>query len=556
MAEQNGPQNLQQAATSPNVAGALQQLLLSRMPTPDQEYWQREGRQDTLEQYQSALRQPAQTGYTPTEHSLYTMINSFGPGTPTGYAALKGIAAGGMQLGKNAVIDRQGEIDATKVGYEDAKLDGKEDLLTLKALSTGARGTAKASAPIVKMDKDGNMVVHDPVTQETKVVHSSQASAYQNIWAKAYENASKEGMENPEQYAHGVASNVLGVSPNAVKPIQPAEAKPVGSVAPVIGAEQPSAKPQVATPPSAPIPQNQGPAVPQGNSQADRQVILQQEWERNAQQAEQYKGQPQSPQYQEALRNQALVRQEMLGAYKVDPARKAPTTQPAPTIAYRDKPAAALAESEAKGIGGARGKEYEAVQMAGAAAETQLQAFNTLEKIKPNTNAAANAQEHIAGLFNALGTDPNSPMIQNAIKNRESNQILDQLRNASLKAENGVQTKSDEDRIGREFPKTTDFSKAWDFGLKLGKERALRAQERLAYYDSNVAGTSNVGGARSSWNREYAGDPITQYLGGKLIFRNDFINGYARKYPDAGREGAIAEWRELEKDYQARGGKK
>lgn len=235
-----------------------------------------------------------------------------------------------------------------------------------------------------------------------------------------------------------------------------------------------------------------------------------------------------------------------------------PAQQPPSPLALQNKPLEKLRESEAGAIGAARGDEYKAVQQAGSAAENQLQAFNTLEKIKPNTNAAANAQEHIAGLFGALGADPNSAMLQNAIKNRESNQILDQLRNASLKAENGVQTKSDEDRIGREFPKTTDFTQAWNFGLKLGKERALRTQERLAFYDSRVDGKNpgTIGSARSAWNSEYAGDPITQYLGGKLIFRTDFINGYMRKYPDADRGAAVAEWRELEKDYQLRGGKK
>lgn len=532
-------QNLQQAATSPNVAGALQQLLLSRMPTPDQEYWQREGRQDQLEGYQAALRQPAQTGYTPTEHSLYTMINSFGPGVPTGYAALKGIAAGGMQLGKNAQLDRQGEIDATKVGYEDAKLDGKEDLLGLKVLAGATRPGGKGSAPTVKMDKDGNMVVYDPTTNETKIVHSSQAGAYQRVWTTAYEKAAAEGMDNPEQYAHGVAANVVGVAPGAIKPIQPGEVKPAGSVAPVIGA--PSAQPVAPSAETftAPI---------TGMSPEQEQAAI-----RKMQANLRIKDDPNSSPEAVARSLEILRQMSKPGAQTTgDQAAIAS----APTIAYRDKPKAALQEKEAGAIGASRGKEYEAVQMAGSAAENQLQAFNTLEKIKPNTNAAANAQEHIAGLFGALGADPNSPMLQNAIKNRESNQILDQLRNASLKAENGVQTKSDEDRIGREFPKTTDFTQAWNFGLKLGKERALRAQERLAYYDARVDGNSNVGKARSNWNTEYAGDPITQYLGGKLIFRSDFVNGYMRKYPDAGREGAVAEWRELEKDYQARGGKK
>lgn len=537
MNEQQAPQTLTQAATSTNPAGALQQLLLSRMPTPEQEEWQRQGRQDTLEEYQGALRSDPYQGYSALDHSLYSWIDNIGKSSQPAHAAMRGIAAGGKFMGDRARMLQAGEVAATKAGYEDAKLDGKEDLLALKALSAATRSGGKGAAPTVKMDPDGNMVVYDPASNETKIVHSSQAGAYQRVWAKAYEKASAEGMENPEQYAHGVAGNVLGISPNAVKPIQPGAVKPEGSVSPQIGMQTPGDQAKIAGLQPETFTASVAGMTPEQEQAAIRkmQANLKIKDDVNA-----------SP---EARARAVEILRSMGG--------QGPSATPAaPTIAYRDKPAAALAEGEAKGIAAARGKEYEAVQMAGAAAETMLQALNTLEKIKPNTNAAANAQEHIAGLFNALGADPNSPMLLNAIKNREANQILDQLRNASLKAENGVQTKSDEDRIGREFPKTTDFAKAWEFGLKLGKERALRAQERLAYYDSNVAGSSNVGGARSSWNKEYAGDPITQYLGGKLVFRNDFINGYMRKYPDAGREGAVAEWREMEKDYQARGGKK
>lgn len=520
-------------AQDPNsVQGVLQSLLGRYDPEARQKAVER--RDVAQETYGQSLNQPMpDTG--PINRMVSDYLTRYAA-NPNQFAAIAGAA--GSEAGRTQAMTLAQQKRLEHAASEEARMAEAalkaEDDRAGKFLALG-KGGLKGSSPVVKMDKDGNMVVHDPMSGSTKVVHSSQAGQYQRIWTEAYKNASSEGMENPEQYAHGVASNVLGISPNAIKPIQPGAEKPSGSVAPVIGAELPSAKPQVPA-------QETFTAPTTGMSPAQEQAAI-----RKMQANLRIKDDPNaSP---AAVARAIEILQSMGG--------QVPSTTPqAPTIAYRDKPAAALAEGEAKGVAAARGKEYEAVQMAGSAAETQLQAFNTLEKIKPNTNAAANAQEHVAGLFNALGADPNSPMIQNAIKNRESNQILDQLRNASLKAENGVQTKSDEDRIGREFPKTTDFSKAWDFGLKLGKERALRAQERLAYYDSNVAGTSNVGGARSSWNREYAGDPITQYLGGKLIFRNDFINSYVRKYPDAGREGAIAEWRELEKDYQARGGKK
>lgn len=226
-----------------------------------------------------------------------------------------------------------------------------------------------------------------------------------------------------------------------------------------------------------------------------------------------------------------------------------------PSATLRNKPLEAQQKSAAEGVGKTRGEQYASVAQSAEAAQQELQAFNMLEKIQPKTNAAANANEHLGALFNALGQDPNSELIQNAIKNRQSNLILDQLRNASLKAEKGVQTKSDELRIANEFPKTTDFSQAWKFGVKLGKERAQRRIERLAYFDQN-AEAGGPGTAQSGWAKEYSSDPLTQYLGGKLIFRSDFVDKFKQKYPDASDADAVNEWRSMEQDYMARGGKK
>jgi len=62
---QTQPMTLPQAAQSNNVAGALQQLLMSRIPTPEQESAQRGQRATNLAEYQAALRAPAYGDYTP-----------------------------------------------------------------------------------------------------------------------------------------------------------------------------------------------------------------------------------------------------------------------------------------------------------------------------------------------------------------------------------------------------------------------------------------------------------------------------------------------------------
>ena len=223
----------------------------------------------------------------------------------------------------------------------------------------------------------------------------------------------------------------------------------------------------------------------------------------------------------------------------------------------RNIPFEEASKQGAKEMASAYVKDYEALQQEAAAAAQQKAAFDALQKIKPNTGLFANTEQVVGSLFSALGQDPNSPTIQNAMKTRSAEQILSQLTNASLKAEKGVQTKTDEVRIYKEFPKTSDFQKVWDFSVKLGQERAQRKLDQRDYFESVAAQNNGIPiGARRKWDQEMQGDPITQYLGGKLIFRSDFIKAYNNKYPDLGTEGAVAKRREKEKEYQARGGRK
>jgi hypothetical protein len=396
-------QNLQQASTSPNVAGALQQLLLSRMPTPDQEYWQREGRQDQLEQYQSALRQPAQTGYTPTEHSLYSMINSFGPGTPTGYAALKGIAAGGMQLGKNAQTDRQGEIDAAKVGYEDVKLDGKEDLLALKLASSGLKGGA-AGKFIQFSDDAGNKYIMNNATGQREMIPASKSKMWEAANKAGYDHAVTNKMENPEDYGIEYANRIVGTSPKGTAPVDTVQKQqvPVGTLTPEPGTPAP--------------PKGSGGTAGTNNmpagSKEDNKLILMQEWDLAAKAAENYRQYPESPQYQEALRNQAALRQELKTSYGVDP-MKAPEVKspapiaPAPNLKYKDE----RVEAQQKGYGGKEGeglfKERQSLTDLHAANTKLIGQLDALERVYSDPNIPqgelANLQQQIRSGLVTLG---------------------------------------------------------------------------------------------------------------------------------------------------------
>lgn len=227
--------------------------------------------------------------------------------------------------------------------------------------------------------------------------------------------------------------------------------------------------------------------------------------------------------------------------------------QPSP----RNIPREEAAKQGAKDMAGAYVEDYKTVQAAATAAAEQRAVFDMLEKNRPKTGMFADAEKVVGGLFAALGQNPNDPTIQNAMKTRNAEQLVSQLTNAALKAEKGVQTKTDEVRIFKEFPKTTDIQKVWDFSIKLGKERAQRKLDQRDFFEGIAAQNNGTPiAARQQWDKEMESDPITQYLGGQLIFRSDFIKAYERKYPDLGKEAAVAKWRELEQDYRGRGGRK
>lgn len=434
---------LPQAATSNNVAGALQQMLLARMTSPQQDQALQQQRQQQLGEYQGALRADPSPSYSALDHSLYSWIGNIGKMRPAN-AAMQGIAAGGQFRGNQAGQVHQGDVEAAKAGYTDALFQEKQADAELKGLGALGRGAAGGAGKYIQFKDDkGNLYIMNNATGQRETIPASSSKAWEVAQKAGYDKAVAEGMPNPEEYSYEYANTTVSKAPKGVVTTDTVQ-KPAITPVPGTPAQAPGSLPL-----GAPI---DAPAA----TQNDRQFIMQQEWEMEKAKAAKFSEDTTSPQYQEALRNMAVIRQEMKGTYGVDPmkaaaqppvAAQAPIVpgmpeqapKPAPSsIQYRDKPAQALAVGEAETVGKARGAEYQAVQQAAAAAENQLQAFNTLEKIKPNTNAAANAQEHIAGLFGALGADPNSPIIQNAIKNRESNQILDQLRNASLKDRKSV----------------------------------------------------------------------------------------------------------------------
>ena len=170
---------LLEAVQEPNVSGALQQLLmakgaaspqasnpaalqqvmmqrmLGRQNTPEQSAQLQENRASALKQYQEALMQPSSGPMTASEVGAYNWIGNMGKMSP--FAALtSGVAAGGQALMDSFAGERNGNVAAARVGYDDAAqldvLDSRE-LPYLKAgatakVSVGGTGGAEKILPL------------------------------------------------------------------------------------------------------------------------------------------------------------------------------------------------------------------------------------------------------------------------------------------------------------------------------------------------------------------------------------------------------------------------
>lgn len=223
----------------------------------------------------------------------------------------------------------------------------------------------------------------------------------------------------------------------------------------------------------------------------------------------------------------------------------------------KDIPRRERAKAGGAALAKADAGHYEEVITQANAAANQFEAFNQLEKIDPVTNKFSAVYQGVGEVLSALGQDPNTPIIKNAINTRDADMIISQLRNASLKLENGVQTASDEKRIAAELPKITDMPQVWKMALKLGKEASLRRMERAGFYQASTEqDTANLSKLQSLWNRQIKSDPLTQYYGGQLIFRSDFLQGIKRLNPGMTDAEALEDWKALEGEYQARGGRR
>ena len=546
---------LLEAVQEPNVSGALQQLLmakgaaspqasnpaalqqvmmqrmLGRQNTPEQSAQLQENRASALKQYQEALMQPSSGPMTASEVGAYNWIGNMGKMSP--FAALtSGVAAGGQALMDSFAGERNGNVAAARVGYDDAAqldvLDSRE-LPYLKAgatakVSVGGTGGAEKILPLYGK-------IFNSYSQQAKDMQFA-TPAERTAWIR--QNTDETVKATVGQFGISVNPEVLGKLFSATASVDSENADATSTSRIVQSNGSPAAKQTASSEISSASPP--GMQIAPGTQKARDSEASRL---RNGEMDGSLPGWPTMP-------------AEPSAASSVDRGKFAQSTPPG-TPPFRNVPNEKLMAKGAEGMGEAYTKDYTAMQDSAAAARDQLEAYNALEKIDPNTGAFADVQGYIGTALQGMGIDPNTPLIQDAIKNRQANTIISQMSNAALRGEKGVQTRSDEVRIQNELAKTTDPKQAWNYLVQLGKERAQRRVDMLEFAGQVAAENNGVPiAAREKFISSIADDPLTQEFGGKLVFRSQVLDAFKRKYPDATDAEAREYWRSLEQNWKSR----
>ena len=546
---------LSEAVQSPNVSGALQQLMLSRaqgqpispqaqmqqalsqrLSSPEQSQQINQQRQSALQAYQQSLLQPPMGKYTPTEHGLYSWLENMGKTRSPFEATAKGIAAGGKMLGEQEAQAQKNAQTAAKAGYNDALEQDVLDSRELSSLRIGATAGGRSG---------GGGAVEKILPLYGKIFNSYAQQAKDMQFETPAERAAWIKSNTDDAVGNAVSQFGGSISPTVLSQLFETVTTDASSASRNVQQNELAADKQTAVAQNSSTPP---PAMPslvfKGKTAAEVRQM-----------ASQVRDPAQRAELLAALDAGQPILQDFPQQAGMSNTQRAQFSQSAPpgTPPFKNKPNEALMEAGAKGMGAEYAKEYAAMTDAAGPAKDQLDAYNTLEKIDPNTNMFANAQAYIGSALQGLGLDPSTPIIQEAIKNRQATTLISQMSNAALRGEKGVQTRSDEVRIGNELAKTTDPKQAWTFLVKLGKERAQRKIDAASFASEAAASNNGVPvSPRVKFTQSIANDPLTQDFGGKLIFRTPTIEAFMRKYPDANRAEAVEYWRSLEQNWNSR----
>jgi hypothetical protein len=213
---------LSQAATAQNPAQKIQELLLSRIHTPDEMKALEAQRQGALEQLQGAVRADPTGGYMPSQRSFDAWIENIGKTGPA-MAAIRGVAEGNKLMQQRMQSVRDNEVTASQLGYKDiadrSKLDMQE-LSAIKGMGKGATITPEKLAQLRQSSLVAARNEFDPkvtpnMTPEERAQKINQRS--QELFLNSVNDLREAGSFMPN--ADAVANALPTTQPPATKPV-------------------------------------------------------------------------------------------------------------------------------------------------------------------------------------------------------------------------------------------------------------------------------------------------------------------------------------------------
>lgn len=508
--------------TTGTVQGALQTLMqnLSQRYDPAENQRQIQARNDLYSEYEQQMRNRPQM---PSAFDLG--IRGWLAAGPGSANLVRGWAKGQQAFDEQELAEQEAKLKGLEKMANLRNAAIKEDDAMLRANLGLLKGTVGGLKPTVKMDKDGNMVVFNPATNESSVVHSSQRGEYERLYQTFYKAAIDQGMENPEGYAHNNTLLVLKNAPG-YNPQNPDTSKRTGLITPNLPTTdgvQKSVAPEVVSSsksnyvgnaPSTPKDFPQVTGRQQTERDADRAVILKQEWD-DAQNIINRYGLD-SPQGQAALRNQAEIKREL--NFKKDQVKSEPVVtapiQPnasTPTIKYKDKPAEAGRTEELKTVAEGYGKQYNTILKG---ADSARNTINLLDNIESNlagytTGRLTPATTEIAAWMKPLGVDIDKNLSNKEAFKKSVGQLTLSLKNAG--GENNMPgSLSDSDRqfLQDMAPTLADTPEGNRMIIQYHRKVAQRQMEMAKQAEDYFEQYGTFKGFRKQWDEYAKANPL------------------------------------------------
>lgn len=518
------PQTLAQASQQPNVQGALQQLLLSRVHTPEQMQQLEGKREAALGDYQKALTASPTGSFDPMQESMYAWASKIGSTSPQAALAY-GIGAGGKLLREIEQAKQAGQINSARVGYEDAANQSKLNMGELSAIKSMAGGSGRGGVPFrYAKNADGTTTVFDNATGTPVGTYGPEdigkiSSMTQTLAKAAFERGEYGSLDEALSWAANEAVKVVGGMRGALgNRTTPLEGN-VGGV-----------------PTTAPSLQkvNVDNSLSQTLSEEDRSAV-------GRLMARINQGAPSAV-------NDTKTLESILMKYQ------APSAKPVDTSAMQKLDPAEEArkktfqtETESAAV-----KNYsDVVAPAAAAAETVKNNIDVLRAVPLNMGAFAPYRAKVGEALEAMGMS--GQLVSEAQNVQQIRPILTSIANNRLLLAKGVQTEGDAQRAFNEFVKITDTQKAADFMYAWSEELATRAQAKKEAYDkgAQLEGTHRKGEDYWKHTDYFKAAPVAMLPGAragepaKVWNYSSWRNKFLQANPSATPDDAAAAWNKL-----------